>query len=339
LKNTVTPFKILVLFLLSGLLILGSISLGSVYIPIGDIIRILFWQEAENQVWIKIILDYRLPKSITALIAGASLSISGLQMQTLFRNPLAGPYVLGISAGASLGVAILIFAGISLGIKGGMIGTALAAILGASLVLILILSVAKKVNDNVALLIIGLMVGSATGAILSIMQYFSQAERIQSYIIWAMGSLGTLGWPEISLITIIFFLGLGISMFKIKDLNALLLGELYARSMGIRVENSRLWIILSAGMLAGVITAFCGPIAFIGLAVPHLARILFDTTNHKILIPASAVLGASVLLLCDMLAQLPGSSQVLPINIMTSLIGAPAVIWLVISNRKLKVRI
>jgi len=325
--------------LMLGLLVLLSISLGSVYIPISEIVGIIFGQEAENPVWNKIIIDYRLPKSLTALLAGAALSISGLQMQTLFRNPLAGPYVLGISAGASLGVAILILTGIGLGFKGGLIGTATAAILGASLVLVLILTIAKRVRDNISLLIIGLMVGSATGALLSVMQYFSQAERIQSYIIWAMGSLGTLGWSEITLIAITFTIGLAIALFKIKDLNALLLGELYARSMGIRTEKSRLWIILSAGMLAGVITAFCGPIAFIGLAVPHLARIIFDTTNHKILIPASAILGAAVLLICDMFAQMPGSSKVLPINIMTSLIGAPAIIWLVISNSKLKVRL
>jgi iron complex transport system permease protein len=325
--------------LILGLLVLVSISLGSVYIPLSEVVGIIFRQDAENPVWERIIIDYRLPKSLTALLAGAALSISGLQMQTLFRNPLAGPYVLGISAGASLGVAVLILAGVGLGIKGGIIGTATAAILGASLVLVLILTIAKRVRDNISLLIIGLMVGSATGALLSVLQYFSQAERIQSYIIWAMGSLGTLGWTEITLIAIIFFLGLGISLFKIKDLNALLLGELYARSLGIRTEKSRLWIILSAGTLTGVITAFCGPIAFIGLAVPHLARIIFDTTNHKILIPASAILGAAVLLICDMFAQMPGSSKVLPINIMTSLIGAPAIIWLVISNSKLKVRL
>ena len=325
--------------LVLGTLILLSISVGSVYIPFNDIISIILGNEPINPAWGKIIIDYRLPKSLTALIAGAALSLSGLQMQTLFRNPLAGPYVLGISAGASLGVALLILAGLNLGFAGGTIGTALAAILGATLVLVLILSIARRIRDNVSLLIIGLMIGSATGALLSILQYFSQAERIQSFIIWAMGSLGSLGWKEIPLITGVLVAGFSIAFLKIKDLNALLLGEHYARSLGIRTERSRLWIILSSGMLAGVITAFCGPIAFVGLAVPHLARIVFDTTDHKILIPTCAILGAIVLLFCDMIAQMPGSSKVLPINIITALIGAPVVIWLVINNRNQKVRL
>ncbi len=325
--------------LVLGTLILLSISVGSVYIPFNDIISIILGNEPINPAWGKIIIDYRLPKSLTALIAGAALSLSGLQMQTLFRNPLAGPYVLGISAGASLGVALLILAGLNLGFAGGTIGTALAAILGATLVLVLILSIARRIRDNVSLLIIGLMIGSATGALLSILQYFSQAERIQSFIIWAMGSLGSLGWKEIPLITGVLVAGFSIAFLKIKDLNALLLGEHYARSLGIRTERSRLWIILSSGMLAGVITAFCGPIAFIGLSVPHLARIVFDTTDHKILIPACAILGAIVLLFCDLIAQMPGSSKVLPINIITALIGAPVVIWLVINNRNQKVRL
>lgn len=339
LKQTSFLLKIVLLCLALGTLILLSVSIGSIYIPFPEVLHILLGNESSNTAWSKIVIDYRLPKSLTAVIAGAGLSLSGLQMQTLFRNPLAGPYVLGISAGASLGVAILVLAGMNLGFTGGMLGTAAAAILGATLVLILILSIARRIRDNVSLLIIGLMIGSATGALLSVLQYFSQAERIQSYIIWAMGSLGTLGWQELPLPAIILFLGLLIALFRIKDLNALLLGENYARSMGISVEQSRLWIILSAGMLAGVVTAFCGPIAFIGLAVPHLARIAFDTTDHKVLIPTSVLMGAAILLICDMLAQMPGSSKVLPINIMTSLIGAPIVIWLVVNSRNLKVRL
>ncbi|HMQ01037.1 MAG TPA: iron ABC transporter permease [Cyclobacteriaceae bacterium] len=329
----------MLLCLALGIIILLSISLGSVYIPISEIFHIMLGKEAANPAWNRIIFDYRLPKSLTALIAGAALSLSGLQMQTLFRNPLAGPYVLGISAGASLGVAILILAGISLSFVAGLFSTAAAAITGASLVLILIMSIARRVRDNVSLLIIGLMIGSTTGAVLSVLQYFSQAERIQSFIIWAMGSLGSLGWQEIPLMLAFLFIGFGIAIYKSRDLNALLLGENYAKSLGISIERSRLWIILSAGILAGVVTAFCGPIAFIGLAAPHLARILFDTSDHKILIPSSALIGALVLLCCDVVAQLPGSAKVLPINVMTSLIGAPIVIWLVVNSRNLKVRL
>ena len=328
------PLAILVLFVV-------NISIGSVSIPFDEIIDVLLGGEASKNSWTNIILNFRLPKAATAIAVGAALSISGLLMQTLFRNPLAGPFVLGISSGASLGVALLLLAGVS--ITGSLVASGLtswlvvaAASLGSAVVLLLVVVVSLRVRDSMTLLIIGLMFGSLTGAIVSILQFFSTGEEIQVYLFWTFGSLGGLNWDEISVLLIIAGTGVIIAFTMTKSLNALLLSENYARSMGINIKSSRFWIIISTSLLAGSITAFCGPIAFIGIAIPHLTRLLFNTSNHKTLIPAVAMSGIIVMLICDMISQIPGSEHVLPINAITSLLGAPVVIWVILRRGSIK---
>jgi iron complex transport system permease protein len=340
-KNNSYKTKLLIWLPLAilGLFIL-NISLGSIHIPFDQIIRVLSGGGADKASWTNIILNFRLPKAFAAIAVGAGLSISGLQMQTLFRNPLAGPFVLGISSGASLGVALLLLTGISLtgvgfvNFSGWLV--VLAASAGSAFVLLLVMSVSLRVQDSMTLLIIGLMFGSLTGAIVSILQYFSTGEEVQVYLFWTFGSLGGLNWNEVFILLFILTFGIALSVFLTKPLNALLLSENYAKSMGLNVKNVRLLIILSTSLLAGSITAFCGPIAFIGLAVPHLTRLLFNTSNHKILIPSVAMTGAIVMLICDIVAQIPGSDMILPINAITSLLGAPVVIWIILRRGSMK---
>jgi iron complex transport system permease protein len=261
-------------------------------------------------------------------------------MQTLFRNPLAGPFVLGLSSGASLGVAILILgAGAISGIFGtfllGPWSLVIASALGSFLVLLAVLAVTLKVKDTMAILIIGLMFGSLTGALVAVLSYFSDAEQLQQFVFWSFGSLGNQTWRGISIVSLCFFVGLLLSIYSAKSLNALLLGENYAKSMGLKIKKNMLLLILATSILAGGITAFVGPIAFIGLAVPHLTRQFIKTSNHFVLIPAVAISGAILMLVCDTIAQLPGTVYTLPINAITSLIGAPVVIWLLVRKRKL----
>src|SRR5690606_28852072 len=272
--------------------------------------------EIDNASWQYIIKNYRLPKAFTAILVGSGLGISGLLMQTLFRNPLAGPFVLGISSGASLGVAIVVLGS---GIFGGVFtslllskwSVVLAASFGSFLVLLAVLAVSSSVRDTMAILIIGLMFGSITAAVVSVLSYFSSAEKLQQYIFWGFGSLGNLSWYELFIFASIYLLGLLLSVFSIKALNTLLLGENYAKSLGLNIKQSRLLIILATSLLAGTITAFAGPIAFIGLAIPHMVRQLFTTSNHKILLPAVFLFGAIVMLICDSIAQLPTSEYTL----------------------------
>jgi iron complex transport system permease protein len=319
-----------------------NISFGSVSIPFTDIFAIIFGDDTIKDSWQTIVLDFRIPKAITAVLVGSGLSISGLLMQTLFRNPLAGPFVLGISSGASLGVALLIlgssiFGGVFLSISFSNWAIAIAASLGSFLVLSAVILAANKVRNTMSILIIGLMFGSFTSAIISMLSYFSEAQEIQQYIFWSFGSLGNLSWDELAIFFSIYLIGL-IGVFAIiKPLNSLLLGENYAKSLGVNVKQSRIIILLITSLLTGVITAFSGPIAFIGLAVPHLAKLIFTTSNHKILIPATALTGALVLLICDIIAQVPTSEFTLPINAITSLFGAPVVIWLLIRKKKIYV--
>ena len=331
--------------LLIGLLIVFifvNLSFGSVNIPFSDLIATLIGGEASKQSWQTIIVNYRLPKAITAIMVGSGLSVSGLLMQTLFRNPLAGPFVLGISSGASLGVAILILGAgfissfITIDVLSN-ISLALAASLGSFLVLLAVIVAAKNVRNTMSLLIIGLMFGSLSAAIISVLSFFSDANQIQQYIFWGFGSLGNLGWYEISLFAIIYFVGMLLSFTLVKPLNSLLLGENYANSLGVNTQKSRNIILIITSLLTGVITAFSGPIAFVGLAVPHIAKIVFVSSNHKILLPATAIIGAVVLLICDSVAQLPTSDFTLPINAITSLFGAPIVIWLLIRKKKIYV--
>jgi iron complex transport system permease protein len=317
-----------------------NISLGSVAIPVKEVFKSLFNLQNDNPAWNFIIQDYRLPKALTAVMVGSGLSVSGLLMQTLFRNPLAGPFVLGVSSGASLGVAILIMGVASFG---GMLGTALlgmwslviAAGIGSFLVMLAILAVTLRVKDTMAILIIGLMFGSLTAAIVGVLAYFSSAQQLQQYIFWSFGSLGNNSWEGMLVLFSCFSLGLGMSIFTIKPLNALLLGENYAKSQGLNIGRSRLIILIATCILAGAITAFAGPVAFIGLAVPHITRQIFTTSNHQVLIPAVILSGAIIMLICDSIAQLPLTDYTLPINAITSLVGAPVVIWLLVRKRKL----
>jgi len=317
-----------------------NVSLGSVNIPFEETLKTVFSATLQNESWEYIIWNYRIPKTITALLVGGGLALSGLLMQTLFQNPLAGPFVLGVSSGASLGVALLIMGsslltGIIFFDVANDYSLAIMASLGSFLVLMIVMLIAARVKDTMALLIIGLMFGSITAAVVSILSYFTKAEKLQQYIYWSFGSLGNLGWQQIALLTLLVVLGLVLSILAIKPLNAFLLGENYAQSMGVNIKRARYLIIIATGILAGSITAFAGPIAFIGLAVPHLTRQVFKTSDHKILIPAVLLIGALLMVLCDTVAQIPSSVHVLPINAITSIIGAPVVIWLLIKKRKM----
>ncbi len=317
-----------------------NISLGSVTIPLKDTFNAIFGGEITVDSWRYIIWNYRIPKAFTAVLVGSGLALSGLLMQTLFRNPLAGPFVLGISSGASLGVALLImgsslFSGIMTFGLVNDVSLAIAASIGSFIVLLAVMVVASRVRDTMAILIIGLMFGSITAAVVTVLSYFTGAEKLQQYIFWSFGSVGNLSWPQLGLLLIFIAVGTVLSIFSLKPLNALLLGENYARSMGIAIQRSRYIIIVATGLLAGSVTAFAGPIAFVGLAVPHLTRQIFDTTNHRVLVPAVLLYGGIILLLCDIVAQMPSSAYVLPINAITSIIGAPVVIWLLIRKRKM----
>jgi iron complex transport system permease protein len=332
-------YFIIGLLLFLGIILL-NISLGSVEIPFSETLASLFGGGSTNESWEYIILEYRLPKAITAILAGSGLALSGLLMQTLFRNPLAGPYVLGLSSGASLGVALLLMGGSLLG--GVLVGLlfskwalVLAASLGSLLVLFAVLAASIKLRDTMAILIIGLMFAALTAAIVSVLSYFSPATNLQRYVFWSFGSLGNLSWGETALLALFWFLGIGIGVFCIKNLNTLLLGENYAKSLGVNIKQNRIWIIVATSLLAGSITAFAGPIAFVGLAVPHLVRQILPTVNHRVLVPAVLLGGAVLMLACDTIAQLPGTAYTLPINAITSIFGAPVVIWLLVRKKKL----
>ncbi|MCB0452685.1 MAG: iron ABC transporter permease [Aequorivita sp.] len=319
---------------------LVNLSVGSVSIPLKEIFSAFIGKGASKETWQYILIDYRLPKAITAMLTGGGLAISGLLMQTLFRNPLAGPFVLGLSSGASLGVAILILGASTFG---GFFGTMLlsqwslviASALGSFLVLLVVLAITFRIKDTMAILIIGLMFGSVTTAVVSVLSYFSNAEQLQQYVFWSFGSLGNQSWQGVLILGICFLAGLALSVFSSKSLNALLLGENYAISMGLHIKRTTFIIILATSILAGSITAFVGPIAFVGLAVPHLVRQFYKTSNHLVLLPAVLLCGSLLMLICDTVAQLPFSEFTLPINAITSLIGAPVVIWLLVRKRKL----
>ncbi len=325
--------------LLLVLCFLLNIALGSVNIPFRSILAVFFDSSAVKESWSYIVLDYRLPKAITAILVGAGLGVSGLLMQTLFRNPLAGPFVLGISSGASLGVALLIMGSSFLGgaslVLASKWGIVIAAAVGSFLVLLLVLLVSARVRDTMAILIIGLMFGSITAAIVSVLAFFSPSEQLQQYIFWSFGSLGDLSWTDLGLFAGILVLGLLLTLWALKGLNGLLLGEAYAQSLGLSLKRHRLVVILATSLLAGSVTAFAGPIAFIGLAIPHMARQLLQTNNHRILFPGVLLLGGILLLLCDTIAQLPQSELSLPINAVTAMIGAPVVIWLLVRKRNM----
>ena len=331
-------FTLITLALLLAFLL--NISSGSVLIPFEAVLNLIFGGSAEVESWNYILWNYRVPKAFTSVLVGGGLALSGLLMQTLFRNPLAGPFVLGISSGASLGAALLLMGTSLIAGFAGMpflndISVVIAASLGSFLVLLVVLLVANRIKDTMALLIIGLMFGSITAAIVSVLAYFTSAENLQRFVFWSFGSVGNLSSQQVTLLGAIVGLGTLLAVFSIKRLNAFLLGENYAQSLGVSLNKSRLTIIIATGILAGGVTAFAGPIAFVGLAVPHLTRQIFDTMEHRILIPAVFLYGAILMLLCDVLAQLPNSANILPINAITSLVGAPVVIWLLVRKRKM----
>jgi iron complex transport system permease protein len=338
-KRNTTLFSLL----FAGLIVLFfvNISFGSITIPFKEIYTSLTGGHSSKSTWEYIIINYRLPKAITAVLVGIGLSISGLLMQTLFRNPLAGPYVLGLSSGASLGVAFVILGASVLpsflsGVLLSPYGIVLASTLGSTSVLLLVLLISQRLRDTMAILIVGLMFGSFTSAIVGVLTYFSSAEQLQKFTFWSMGNLGNLSWSSILILTICVLFGLLLSLLSIKPLNALLLGENYAKSMGLNFNKARLIIILATSILAGSITAYAGPIAFVGLAVPHIAKLVFQTSNHTVLFWSTLLFGAGIMLICDVVSQMPGMEITLPINAITSILGAPVVIWLLVRKRSFK---
>ena len=275
-----------------------------------------------------ILLHLRLPKMLTAILAGASLSVAGLMMQTLFRNPLAGPYILGVSSGASLGVALVTMCGVAIASSGLISG---AAIVGGMLTMLLVMLFARRIRSNVTLLIVGMMVGNIAGALVNMIQNFANPDSLKLFVVWTLGSLGGVGWNELPTLAIGIAIAAIIVLMLIKPLNGLLLGEDYARGLGINVERTRWMMVLASCLLAGSVTAFCGPIAFIGVAVPHIARGVFATSNHRLTVPASALIGANILLVCDILCNL--STYSLPISTMSALFGAPIILWIVLKKK------
>lgn len=318
----------------TGALFVADIALGSVDIPLRDVVAVLTGGKADASVR-SIVLDIRLVKAVMALLAGAALSVSGLQMQTLFRNPLAGPYVLGVSAGASFGVALFLLGAPLLGIASHpavqTIGTAGAAWIGAAVVLLLVMSLARRIKDIMVILILGMMLSSAIGAAVEILQYLGNEASLKSFVVWTMGSLGDVTYTQLAIIAPVILAGIMLAIVAIKPMNMLLLGENYARTMGLNLHRTRCTIFLSTILLAGTITAFCGPIGFVGLAVPHLARMIFTSADHRILVPASLLIGVVMMLLCDIIAKV----LTLPINTITALMGIPIVVYIVTRNRSL----
>lgn len=317
-----------------AVLFAADIAVGSVSIPIRDVWAALTGGECDPTT-ARIIRDIRLMKAVVALVAGAALAVSGLQMQTLFRNPLAGPYVLGVSSGASLGVALFILGAPMLGLTGhawlSSLGVAGAAWIGAAATLALVAAISTRIKDIMVILILGIMISSGVSAIVQILQYLSAEEALKSFVVWTMGSLGDITATQLALLLPAVAAGAALGVAAIKSLNMLLLGENYARSMGLDLRRSRSIILLSTTLLAGTVTAFCGPIGFIGLAMPHVARVIFRNADHRTLMPAAALTGAASLLLCDMVAKL----LALPVNSITALLGIPVVIWVVVRNRNI----
>ena len=325
-----------ILFLLFGVLaavlFVVDLSVGAVPIPIREVLAALTGS-GNDPVTTKIILNIRLLKAVVALLAGAALAVSGLQMQTLFRNPLAGPYVLGISSGASLGVAIFLLGAPLLGLTGhpliSTLGIAGAAWIGSALILMLIAAVSRRIKDIMVILILGMMFSSGVGAVVQILQYLSNEAALKSFVVWTMGSLGDVTFNQLAVLIPSIIAGLLLAVITIKPLNLLLFGEEYAVTMGLNVRRSRGLLFLSTTLLAGTVTAFCGPIGFIGLAMPHVTRMLFRNSDHRVLVPGTVLSGASVLLLCDLVSKL----FPLPINAITALLGIPIVVWVVLRNK------
>lgn len=318
-----------------------NLVLGTIAIPIRSISNIILGIGKEPEIWVNIIWKSRFPQTMTALVAGAGLSISGLQMQTVFRNPLAGPSELGISSGASLGVAFIILltgniAGTALSRLGlfGEVAISVAAIIGAMVVMSIIITISQRVRGNVILLIIGVMIGYIATAIIGVLKFFSNDEDVRAYVIWGLGSFSKVSGNQVHTFLWIMAVLIPLSFLLIKTLNLMLLGEGYARNLGLNIKRSRLYVITSSCVITAIITAYCGPIVFLGLAVPHLCRTIFVSSDHRILMPAVTLTGASLALLCNLIARMPGFEGALPINSVTALIGAPIVISVLFGKRK-----
>lgn len=321
-----------VLSALTMILFLADLAFGSIHISLHEILSIISGN-GEDAISSEILINFRLPKAITAIIAGASLSVAGLMMQTLFRNPLADPYILGVSSGASLGVALITMASALLPFALVSSGWAMiiAAIVGASVVLLLVVGVSFRVHNAVTLLIVGIMFGTIAGSIVSVLQNFSNPDAIKLFVMWTFGSLSSVTWTYMQVLLPVSLVGLGMAFFLQKRMDGLLLGENYARGLGVSIIQTRFWIVIATGLLAGGITAFTGPIAFIGVAIPHIARGIFKTSSHKILLPATLLCGASLLLICDIITQIP--TYTLPINTVSSLFGAPIILWIILKKK------
>ena len=321
------------------LLFAGSLVYGAVSIPLDAVADILMGNETVKESWRQILLNSRLPQAVTALLAGASLAVSGLLLQTLFKNPLAGPSILGISDGANLGVAaVMLYFGGTLNMvnslpMSGYLAIVVAAFAGACLILGIIIFFSTKVKSNVILLIIGIMVGYMASSLISILNYYASTDKVHAFVMWGMGDFSGVSSQQLPFFTTCSLVGLLLSILLIKPLNALLLGEMYAANLGIKVKRTRVLILLCTGILTATATAFCGPISFIGLAVPHIARLLLGSSNHKLLLPVTLLTGSCVALLCNIVMVLPGGNGILPLNAVTPLIGAPVIIY-VIMNRK-----
>jgi iron complex transport system permease protein len=323
----------LCLSILLALLLLLDMQAGAVSVDLSAAIK--EWWNGIPTPQSVILFQYRIPKAICAVLVGISLSASGLQMQTMFRNPLADPYILGISAGAGLGVALFLLGAPIFGIFAMFaLGQAFAAWIGAACIMLLLAMVAARIRDIMAILVLGVILGSAISAIIALLQYFGQASALKSYVLWTMGSIGSITSPQLWILSATTLAGSIAAIFSCKTLNILLLGEDYARSLGCRVTLQRTMLILTATLLTGAATAFCGPIGFVGIAVPHIARMLCRTADHRILMPAAMLMGACTLLLCDILSHLPHLDTPLPINIITALLGIPVVIFVIVRNQK-----
>lgn len=324
------------------LLFIANLFFGSVSIPIDAVVKILLGQTVQNKAWMHIVLESRLPQAITALFTGGAIAVSGLLLQTTFRNPLADSGILGISAGANLGVALVV---LLLGIGSGTVASfnlsnsmliVLGAFLGACLILIIIMMFASVVRNNIMLLIIGIMVGYLTSSIISILKFWSTSDTAYSYMIWGMGTFSNISIDQLPFYCIIVSIGLALSILLIKPLNALLLGQHYAENLGVNVKIVRFLLLLCAGLLTAITCAYCGPVAFIGLAVPHIARLVLGTSNHKVLLPLTILIGAIIALLCNLVSVLPGASGMLPLNAITPIFGAPVIIYVIINQKKIQ---
>ena len=339
-KRPVALYMLLIALLIFVFFLL-NILLGSIQIPFKDVWHILWGDYNGNEIWQNIIWKSRIPQALTALVAGAGLSVSGLQMQTVFRNPLAGPSVLGISSGASMGVAFVVLlsgtiGGVALSKVGvmGEIALTISAIIGSLSIMALIIFVSQKVKGNVTLLIIGVMVGYVANAVIGVLKYFSVEEDIRAYVIWGLGSFARVSGNQMTLFVSIMLVLLPLSFLLVKTLNLLLLGDAYARNLGLNIRKARLQVITCSGVLVAIVTAYCGPIIFLGLAVPHLCRSLFRTSDHRILMPASLLMGGAMALVCNLIARMPGFEGALPVNSVTALVGAPVVISVLFNKRR-----